>query len=108
LQVARVLIFEGRRIALTKITIQMNTIIKFGLAAFAAGAFSTLPSKADNNTPDSFTRHGLPIPGAYFKNQQPATVAVSKSGKGVGAQQQTTSKAAKKQTKHIRPADSGS
>jgi len=72
----------------------MNTIIKFGLAALAAGAFSTLPSKAE--TPDTFTRHGLPIPGAYFKNkesQQPATVAVSKSGKGVGEQKQTTSKA---------------
>ena len=83
----------------------MNTIIKFGLAAFAAGAFSTLPSKADNNTPDSFTRHGLPIPGAYFKNresQQPATIAVSKSGKGVGEQKQTTSKAGKKHTKHVR------
>jgi hypothetical protein len=87
----------------------MNTIIKFGLAAFAAGAFSTLPSKAE--TPDTFTRHGLPIPGAYFKNkesQQPATVAVSKSGKGVGEQKQTTSKAAKKQTKHVRPTNSGS
>ncbi len=63
----------------------MNTIIKFGLAALAAGAFSTLPSKAE--TPDTFTRHGLPIPGAYFKNQesqQPVTVAVSKSGKGFG------------------------
>jgi hypothetical protein len=87
----------------------MNTIIKFGLAALAAGAFSTLPSKAD--TPDSFTRHGLPIPGAYFKNkesQQPATVAVSKSGKGVGEQKQTTSKAGQKHTKHIRPANSGS
>ncbi len=69
---------------------QMNTIIKFGLAALTVGAFSTLPSKAE--TPDTFTRHGLPIPGAYFKNkesQQPATVAVSKSGKGVGDQKQT-------------------
>jgi hypothetical protein len=80
----------------------MNTISKFGLAALAAGAFSILPSKAD--TPDSFTRHHLPIPGAYFKNkesQQPATVAVSKSGKGVGEQKQTMSKAGKKHTKHV-------
>ena len=87
----------------------MNAIIKFGLAALAAGAFSTLPSKAE--TPDTFTRHGLPIPGAYFKNnesQQPATVAVSKSGKGVGEQKQTISKAGKKHTKHVRPANSGS
>jgi hypothetical protein len=87
----------------------MNTIIKFGLAALAAGAFSILPGKAE--TPDTFTRHGLPIPGAYFKNkesQQPATVAVSKSGKGVGEQKQATSKTGKKHTKHVRPANSGS
>ena len=67
----------------------MNTTIKFGLAALAVGAFSILPGKADNTTPDSFTRHGLPIPGAYFKNkeiknkesQQLATIVVSNSGR---------------------------
>lgn len=54
----------------------MSTIIKFGLAAFAVGAFTTLASKAD--TPDAtfaFTKHSLPVPGAYFQNrenQQPA------------------------------------
>jgi hypothetical protein len=87
----------------------MNTVIKFGLAALTAGAFSTLPSKAE--TPDIFTKHGLPIPGAYFKNQesqQPATIAVSKSGKGVGEQKQTISKGGKKHTKHVQPANSGS
>jgi hypothetical protein len=87
----------------------MNTIIKFGLVALTAGAFSTLPSKAE--TPDIFTKHGLPIPGVYFKNketQQPASVAVSKSGQGVGEQKQTTSKAGKKHAKHARPANSGS
>jgi hypothetical protein len=97
----------GRRTRSPKITIQMNRVIKFGLAAFAAGAFSTLPSKADNNTPDSFTRHGLPIPGAYFKNReslQPATIAVSKSEKGVGREKQTISKSGKKHTEHVRPA----
>ena len=60
----------------------MNTAIKFGLAALAVGAFSILPGKADNTTPDAFTRHGLPIPGVYFKNkesQQLGTIAVSKS-----------------------------
>src|SRR5258708_22859346 len=62
--------------------ITMKTIGKFGLAAVAAGAFwaATLPSKAE--TADTFTRHGLPIPGAYFKSkesQKPSTVAVSKS-----------------------------
>jgi len=87
----------------------MNTIIKFGLAALAVGAFSTLPSKAE--TPDIFTRHGLPVPGVYFKNkesQQPASVAVSKSGQGAGDQKQTAPTAGKKHTKHVRPANSGS
>ncbi len=60
----------------------MNTIIKLGLAALVAGAFSTLPSKAE--TPDIFTGHGLPIPGAYFKkkaSQQPTAIVVRKSEK---------------------------
>ncbi len=72
----------------------MKTIVQFGLAALAAGAFLVLPGKAE--TPDIFTKHGLPLPGAYFKNkesQKPATVAVSKSGQGVGEQKQTASKA---------------
>jgi hypothetical protein len=66
----------------------MNTIIKCGFAALAAGAFSNLSSKAE--TPDlsnPFTRHGLPVPGAYFKvnvSQQPTTVAVGKSEKRTG------------------------
>src|ERR1700738_1997934 len=70
-----------------KLPYKMNTIIKFGLAALAAGTFATSPSKADNDTPHTFTRHHLPIPGAYFKNkenQQPASVAASKSGRVVG------------------------
>jgi hypothetical protein len=87
----------------------MNTIIRFGLAALTAGAFSTLPSKADR--PDIFTQHGLPVPGAFFKNkenQQPATVAVSESEKGVGGQKKTISKPGKKHTKHVPSANSGS
>ena len=80
----------------------MNTMIKFGLAALASGALSTLPSKAE--TPDTFTRHGLPIPGAYFKNkqsQQPATVAVSKSEKRAGEQKQLMSKAGRRHTQRV-------
>ncbi len=80
----------------------MNRIIKFAFAALAAGAFSTLPSKAE--TPDTFTRHGLPIPGAYFKNkesQQTATVAVSVSEKRVGEQKQPMLKARKEHTKRV-------
>jgi hypothetical protein len=83
----------------------MKTIGKFGLAALAAGAFwaAALPGKAE--TPDTFTRHGLPIPGAYFaqkESQKPATIAVSKSGQGVGEQQQTS----KTGKKHAQPVHS--
>jgi hypothetical protein len=78
----------------------MNTIIKFGVAALAAGVFLPLPIKAQ--TPNTFTRHGLPIPGAYFKNKKSphlATVAVSKSEKVVRKQKQPMSNAGNKQTK---------
>jgi hypothetical protein len=82
----------------------MKTIVKFGLAALAVGAFlgTALPGKADTSDPSNpFTKHGLPIPGAYFKareNQQAATVAVSKSGQGVGEGKQPVSKVEKKRT----------
>ena len=49
----------------------MNTIIKIGLAGLFLGPFSALPSGAD--TPDAtiaFTKHGLPVPGAYFKARE--------------------------------------
>jgi hypothetical protein len=66
--------------------VQLHNIVKLSLAMVFTGALleGAVPSKAE--TPDIFTKHGLPIPGAYFKNkesQKPATVAVSKSGKGV-------------------------
>jgi hypothetical protein len=82
----------------------MKTTIKFGVALLATGAFlgTTSPSKAD---PDAFTKHGLPIPGAYFaqnESQRPATVAVSKSGQGIGEQKQTVSKVGKKRAQHVR------
>ena len=88
--------------ALRKELIPMKNIVQFGLAALAAGAFFALPSKAE--TPDIFTKHGLPIPGAYFKNkesQQPASVAVSKSGQGVGDQKLAAPKAGKMPTKSV-------
>ncbi|HEX6565968.1 MAG TPA: hypothetical protein VF020_16885 [Chthoniobacterales bacterium] len=79
----------------------MNSIIKFGLATIAAGTIlgTTVTVKADeyaSERSNPFTKHGLPVPGAYFKSQenQSATIAVSKSGKGVG--QQTNSTATKK------------
>jgi len=87
----------------------MNTTIKFGLAALAAGVFfgGTLLANADqyaSQSSDIFSKHGLPVPGAYFKakeNQQAATIAVSKSGQGVGEQKQTKSQAAKKHANKI-------
>jgi hypothetical protein len=82
----------------------MKNIIKFGLAALTAGALLgvTVPGQAE--TPDIFTKHGLPVPGAYFKNkesQRPATIAVSKSDQGVGKQKQTTSKTGKKRSQSV-------
>jgi hypothetical protein len=90
----------------------MKTIAKFGFAALAVGAFfgSTLPVSADEYASQSsnpFTKHGLPVPGAYFnakENQLTTTVAVSKSGQGVGEGKPTVSKVEKKPRHHLRSA----
>ena len=79
--------------------VSIKKMIKWWLATLLTGVFlgAALLSRAE--TPDSFTRHGLPIPGAYFKNkesQKAATVAVSKSGKGVGEKHKSTSQPEKK------------
>jgi hypothetical protein len=82
----------------------MKTIAKFGFTALAAGTFFGMALSSNANTPDPsnpFTKHGLPIPGAYFQareNQQVATVAVSKSGQGIGEGKQPVSKVEKKRT----------
>ena len=68
----------------------MKTTIKFGLAALAAGTFFGTSLTVNADTPEAtfaFTKHGLPVPGAYFKareSQQATTLAVTKSGVGVG------------------------
>ena len=88
----------------------MKTITKFGFAVLAAGAIfgSTLPANADqyvSELSNPFTKHGLPVPGAYFKakeNQQATTVAVSKSGQGVGEGKQPVPKVEKKRIHHVR------
>jgi hypothetical protein len=70
----------------------MKTIGKCGLMALAAGVFWTVSLSGRAQTPDIFTKHGLPIPGAYFshrESQRPPTVAVSKSGQGVSEEKQT-------------------
>jgi hypothetical protein len=113
LQAATVLICVSAERA-HEISIQMKKVIRFGLAAIAAGTFfgTTLTGNADTSDATiAFTKHGLPVPGAYFKNnesQQPATIAVSKSGKGVGQEKPTTLKTGKRQPKHAQPVNSGS
>jgi hypothetical protein len=82
-------------------------MVKFGLFLLATGTLVATTSLSKAGTPDPanpFTKHGLPVPGVYFKNQettQPAVMA-SASPKSVETPKQTVSKATKKQTKHIR------
>ncbi|HET9373798.1 MAG TPA: hypothetical protein VFO40_02425 [Chthoniobacterales bacterium] len=81
----------------------MQKMIKWWLATLVTGAFLGGVLLSNAETPDIFTRHGLPIPGAYFKNkesQQPASIAVSKSGQGVG--DQTGFSVTKTHTQHLR------
>ena len=91
----------------------MKTIANFGLAALAAGTFlvTALPSRADTaDASSAFKKHGLPVPGAYFKakeSQQVTTLAVSKSGKGIGEGKQTVSKVEKKSSNHVRSTTKG-
>jgi len=75
---------------------------KFCLVALATGVFFGvgLPVKADQlvwvraQQLDYFKVRGLVPPGSYSNkdNQKPATIGLSKSGKGVGQNKQTTSK----------------
>jgi hypothetical protein len=67
----------------------MKNLTRFGLATLGIGAILVAALSGKAETPDTFTRHGLPIPGAYFAKreaQKPATVAVNKAGRGVGEQ----------------------
>jgi hypothetical protein len=94
--------------------VKIKSIVRFGVAALAMGAFFGvgLPVKADQlvwvRAPqlNFFKVRGLVPPGSYShnENQKPATIAVNKAGQGVGEQKQTTSKAAKKGTQHVRSA----
>jgi hypothetical protein len=92
----------------------MKSIVRSGLAALAIGWFigAGCPAKAEQlvwvraQPVDHFRAVGLVPPGSYShnENQKPATIAVNKAGQGVGEQKQTTSKAAKKGTQHVRSA----
>ena len=90
---------------------KITSIVRFGVAALAMGAFSGvgLPVRADQvvwvraQQLDFWRARGLVPPGSY-SNEKPATIAVNKAGQGVGEQKQTTSKAAKNGTQHVRSA----
>src|SRR5260370_17828289 len=90
---------------------KITTIVRFGVAALVMGAFFAVgfPVKADQlvwvrvQQLDYFRARGLMPPGSYARNenQKPATIAVNKAGRGVGAQKQTTSKPAKSHHQHL-------
>jgi hypothetical protein len=72
----------------------------------AAFSLTTHVSYADTvDAASAFTKHGLPVPGTYFKNQEetPRTaMAVTKSGGSTTSPNPAVSKAAKKEAKHLR------
>ena len=90
---------------------KITSIVRFGVAALAMGAFFGvgLPVRADQQgwvraqQLDFWRARGLVPPGSYSQNenQKPATIAVNKTGQGVEEQKQTTSKAG---TQHARSA----
>ena len=102
----------GSRIGVMNNYNGMNIVFRFGLCALAAAAFSlnTWTSNADTLGPaNAFTKHGLPVPGAYFKNKESkpqAAVVVAKSGKSAANPKPTTPNAPKKQSSHFRYATS--
>jgi hypothetical protein len=86
-------------------------MVKFGIFMLVAGTFLAGASATKAETPDPanpFTKHGLPVPGAYFKSKESpsAAVAASASAKSGAAPKRTAAKATKKQTKQIRYATS--
>jgi hypothetical protein len=90
----------------------MKTIAKIGLITLAAGVTmaGSLPLLAGEQ-PDYWSVRGLTRPGAWFEKyntEQPATIGVSKSGRGVGPQKSTAPKVGKDLTRHIRSTNKNS
>jgi hypothetical protein len=101
----------GRQDSVIGTNTQIRIMVKFGIFILAAGTFFAGASPTKAETPDPanpFTKHGLPVPGAYFKSKEnpPSAVAASASAKSGAAPKQTAAKATKKQTKQIRYATS--
>jgi hypothetical protein len=90
-------------------TLATKSAIVTGALAMGVFIVVSYPVKADPpgwakpQPLDYFRARGLVPPGSYShnENQKPATIAVNKAGQGVGEQKQTTSKPAKKNTRHI-------
>ena len=83
----------------------MKTTVKVGLITLLAGGFmaSSLSVTAADQL-DSWKVRGLTRPGAWFaKNttEKPVTIALSKSGQGVGMHKSTKSRAGKKSTQEV-------
>ena len=82
-------------------------MFRYGLCALAIGAFSltTLLTNADTlDTANPFTKHGLPVPGAYFKNKestQQSVVVAAQPGKSAANRKPIASKVTKKQAKQV-------
>ena len=80
-------------------------MFRFLLCALATGALwltTTLSNAATPEPANAFSKHGLPVPGACFKNEEnlPAAVVVTKPGKSVTTTNPPALKAAKKSAKH--------
>lgn len=86
-------------------------MVRFGFCALAVEALLLTISPLNADTPDPnnpFTKHGLPVPGAYFtkkQNSQPPTVAVSKSANSAQNPKPANSKANKRPAKDPRYAN---
>ena len=90
----------------------MNIIFRLGLGALAIAAFCLTTSLSNANAAEpanAFNKHGLPAPGAYFKNKantQGTIAVVTKSGKSSTNRIPTASKNTKKQAKQAHSATS--
>ena len=80
----------------------MRTTLKIAFMTLVAGILATgaMPVRADQPV-DSWSVRGLARPGTWFEKynaEKPVTLAVSKSGHGVGKQKQTAYKVGKRRS----------
>jgi hypothetical protein len=83
----------------------MNVIFRLGLCALATGVLGLTTSLSNADTPEpanAFTKHGLPVPGAYFKNKETSRTSATAAKYGKSVTNTTAAKATKKQAKIVR------